>query len=334
MTDQPIWFITGAAGFIGSNLAAHLLRDGQRVVGYDNFLTGKRADIDRLAAPGGSAFSFVEGDILDGERLARALAGATTLVHLAAQVSVQRSLDDPIETNEINVTGFLRVLQAAAEAGVRRLLYASSCAVYGDNPDLPLAESSRTAPPSPYAASKLINEHYALSLGARHPGMGIVGFRFFNIFGPFQDHQGGYAAVIPRWISLMMDGGRPVMFGDGAATRDFCCVDNVCALLHRVGGGDTRPARGVYNVGTGETTTLAELYRVIRDRLAARGIAVPHDSPLKEPWRTGDIVHSYADIARARDELGYAATVTLGAGIDRILDQEYGTRVGPGKDGE
>lgn len=318
------WFVTGAAGFIGSNLCAWLLDKEERVIGYDNFLTGKRANIDRLRGIEGADFSFVEGDIRDGKRLADALNGATRLVHLAAQISVQLSFDDPVETDEINVAGFLRVLQAAAAAGVARFFYASSCAVYGDNPALPLAETSITTPLSPYAASKLINEHYAQSLATRHPGMEMVGLRLFNIFGPYQDHYGGYAAVIPRWISLLMADEQPIVYGDGSATRDFCYVGNVCELIHDLGSRDASVPNRIYNIGTGKMVSLSELFSTVREQLTSKGVKVAFATPQQQAWRTGDIVHSYADIRRARDELGYTPAVELENGIDCILEYEYG----------
>ena len=318
------WLVTGAAGFIGSNLCAYLMKRGERVVGYDSFLTGKRSNIDRLETVGGSSFTFVEGDIRDQAGLKSALSGVGQVVHLAAQVSVQRSIDDPAETNDINVTGFLSTLMTVAASGVGRFLYASSCAVYGDNCSLPLSEGATPNPLSPYAASKLINEHYAGSLKPRLSSMTTMGLRFFNIFGPFQDHNGGYAAVIPRWISLMMEGNRPIVFGDGSATRDFCFVDNICEMIYSVVVHSGPQSHAVYNIGTGQAVTLRQLYDVIRDRLAVRGISNSFTTAESRPWREGDIVHSYADIARARMDLGYVPSVTLADGIDRILDQEYG----------
>ena len=324
MTETKKWLVTGAAGFIGSNLCAYLLREGEHVTGYDNFLTGKRKNIERLEQLGGAAFSFIEGDILDGKALRHALTGADRMVHLAAQVSVQRSLDDPLETNAINVTGFLTALTSAAAMGINRFFYASSCAVYGDSTSLPLNEGADLAPLSPYAVSKLSNEHYAASLAGLFPRMKMTGLRFFNIFGPWQDFAGGYAAVIPRWISLLAEGKQPVAFGDGTATRDFCFVDNVCALIERLGNGPAIPARPVYNVGTGTPVSLNDLYAAICTRLRARGVAVPFNVPDYQPWRPGDIVHSYGDISCARAELGYSITVGLETGIDRIMTEECG----------
>lgn len=318
------WLITGAAGFIGSNLCAELLARGHSVVGLDNFFTGKRANIERLQALADARFRFVEADIQDAGAVRAAAQGCGAVVHLAAQVSVQRSMDNPAETNAINVDGFLNVLLAARDGGARRFVYASSCAVYGDNPALPLGEGEAPRPTSPYAAGKLINEHYATTLAPRLDGMATFGFRFFNIFGPWQDPAGGYAAVIPKWVSLCLEGRRPVMFGDGGATRDFCFVGNICTMMADVGD-PALPARpGIYNLGTGTRISLAELFTVIRRVLAAKGVAIPFDEPERMPWREGDIVHSTGDISLARTMLGYAPAVDLKDGIECMLAAEYG----------
>lgn len=325
MSEPSPWFVTGAAGFIGSNLCTLLLQEGGSVVGYDNFLTGRRENIDRLSALGGGRFRMIEGDIRDRPALDRAMSGCSRVAHLAAQVSVQRSMDDPLETNAINVDGFLNVLLAAADKGVHTLAYASSCAVYGDSEDLPLGEGSVPRPLSPYAASKLINEHYAGALAPRRPDMGIVGLRFFNIFGPWQDHRGGYAAVIPKWIDACLEGVRPILFGDGSATRDFCYVGNVARLVADLGAaGRATPGHRVFNVASGRPVTLADLFEVLKRALTARGIALGFDRPDQRPWRTGDILHSSARIDRSVRDLAYRPAVDLEAGVDLILDQQYG----------
>jgi UDP-N-acetylglucosamine 4-epimerase len=317
------WLVTGAAGFIGSNLCAHLLAAGETVVGLDNFATGSRANIDRITAEAARRFHFLEGSILDRALLDRALAGVATVVHLAAQVSVQQSFEDVAHTNRINVEGFLATHAAAAAAAVRRFVYASSCAVYGDNPDLPLSEDARPRPLSPYAVSKLVDEHYAAALALRAPEMDAVGLRFFNIYGPWQDHRGGYAAVIPRWIDAVIRGERPVLFGDGGATRDFCFVGDLAAVIARIGREGVAGERRVLNVGTGVGTSLIELYRTIERVLQTRGIAPPRGGPDFQPWRAGDIVHSRGDIARLRAAIGSIPSTDLAAGIDRLLDAQY-----------
>lgn len=318
------WLVTGAAGFIGSNLSRYLIERGETVVGCDNFLTGKRDNVDRLVRRFGDRFTFHEGDILDRAFLDRAVAGCAVVAHLAAQVSVQRSLDDPEETHAINGTGFLNVYRAAAAAGVGRFVYASSCAVYGDSDALPLGEETPPRPLSPYAASKLANEHYAAALALTAPGMVAVGLRFFNIFGAWQDAAGGYAAVIPRWVDALLSGTRPILYGDGSATRDFCHVDNVCDAIWRAAEPGRLEAHGVYNVATGVRTRLDALFEAIREAVAAFGAPGPFPEPEKRPWRKGDIVHSVAETARARAVLGFSARVDLREGLARLLAEQYG----------
>jgi len=324
-SSPQTWFVTGAAGFIGSNLALMLLARGDRVIGFDNLLTGHPENIVRLETEGGSAFRFVKGDILDRPALAAAMAGADRVVHLAAQVSVQRSLDDPMETNAINVEGFLNTFLVSAEKGIGRFIYASSCAVYGDNPHLPLGEDVAPRPLSPYAASKLINEHYAGSLASRSPDMAVIGLRFFNIYGPWQDHRSGYAAVIPKWIDLCLSGRQPIVYGDGTATRDFCYVGDVAAAVIRAGTADLRSRQPVVcNIATGQSLSLRALFDVIRDRLHACGVDLPWFDPIHEPWRSGDIVHSCGDPARATDDLGFRAETPIADGIAQVLKRQYG----------
>lgn len=316
--------VTGAAGFIGSNLCLELLRRGYRVVGVDNFFSGKRANLDRVAAFGGGSFRFIEADIRDRAAMDQVVQGCQSVVHLAAQVSVQRSMDDAAETNAINVDGFLNVLLASAAAGIKRFIYASSCAVYGDNPALPLAETEAPRPLSPYAASKLINEHYAQSLAPRLGGMECFGFRFFNVFGPWQDPAGGYAAVIPKWVDLCRRGQRPVMFGDGSATRDFVYVGNICAMMATAADQSQALPSGIYNLGTGARTSLSGLFDTIRRSLMRAGIDVAFESPDTLPWRDGDILHSAATIAKAAGSLSYSPKIDLEKGIDLMLGLEYG----------
>jgi UDP-N-acetylglucosamine 4-epimerase len=317
------WLVTGAAGFIGSNLCAHLLAEGDAVVGIDNFATGNRANIDRVAALGAERFRFLEGSILDRALLDRALSGVTTVVHLAAQVSVQQSFDDVMHTNAVNVRGFLEVHGAAASARARRFIYASSCAVYGDNPDLPLSEDAPPRPLSPYAVSKLVDEHYASALRLRAPDMDAIGLRFFNIYGPWQDHRGGYAAVIPRWIDAFIRGDRPILFGDGKATRDFCYVGDLAAVISQIGRDGVAGERRVLNVGTSVGTSLNELYRAIETVLKTRGIAAPRGGPDYQPWRAGDIVDSRGDISALRAAIGCIPSMDLVAGIDRLVETQY-----------
>lgn len=317
------WFITGVAGFIGSNLSARLVEQGQQVVGFDNFLTGNRENVARIHALGGS-FTFVEGDVRDASKVAQAIRSADRVVHLAAQVSVQKSFANVAQTNEINVNGFLNVLTAAAGAGVRVFVYATSCSVYGDAKELPIAESARPNPLSPYAASKLTNEAYAASLDTTYPTMRMIGLRLFNIYGPWQDPAGEYAAVIPKWIDRLLQGAPAVIFGDGTATRDFCCVGNVCRLVEALGNDDNKAPHGVYNIGTGAATSLNQLYTTISELLRGDKARSRADAPEYQPWRLGDILHSQADIVKARRELGYQPVVDLRKGLATLLREQYG----------
>jgi UDP-N-acetylglucosamine 4-epimerase len=318
------WFVTGAAGFIGCNVSRSLMLRGDSVVGFDNFFSGERANIERLAAEFGPRFSFIEGDIVDAGALDAALAGCSAVVHLAGQVSVPRSIDFPEETHAVNVTGFMNVFRAAARAGAAHFIYASSCSIYGDNPALPLAEDAVPRPMSPYAASKLANEVYAAGFRVLAPQMTTVGLRFFNIFGPWQSVTGGYAAVIPRWIGLLRDGKRPVVYGDGSATRDFCHVDNVCAAIMRASG-LPGGSQALVNVATGVSTRLDELYAIICRTLQDAGLVQACPALQQADPRPGDILHSVGDPARASRDLGFSAAIDLETGLRTMLAGQYRT---------
>lgn len=318
------WLVTGCAGFIGSNLCARLLAGGARVVGVDNLSTGKRANVDRVMAGAGGRYRFVEGDICDRQLVSELAAGADAVVHLAAQGSVQKSFADVDHNNRQNIDGFVSVLTAAGEQAVPRFIYASSCAVYGDTEQLPIGEGLCPRPLSPYASSKLMNDLLAANLRHVYPRTRLTGLRFFNIFGPWQDPYGDYAAVIPRWIDRCMSGQQPIVFGDGSATRDFCYVGNVCDLLMSIGAGRAGDAGGVFNVASGQATSLAVLCQAVLGALRSRGVALPFDGPEHHPWRDGDIIHSLGDITLARRELGFEPVVDLQKGIEAILDEQYG----------
>lgn len=320
------WLVTGAAGFIGCNLCRFLLEHGAVVIGIDNFFSGRRENIERLKRQGSERFRFVEATILDSDIVGAAMKGCEYVAHLAAQVSVQRSMDDPWETHEINSTGFLNVLTAAQAADVRHFVYASSCAVYGDNPNLPLSETERPSPMSPYAATKLANEDYAAGFVTGPAGLAVTGLRFFNIFGAWQDVGGGYTAVIPKWIDAFLTDSQPILYGDGSAVRDFCHVDNVCEAIWAVCQSRQRANHSIFNIGTGKQTRLDALFGVIRQILTDRGSHVSWQEPQAEPWRPGDILESVADVQLARSELGFEAKVGLEEGIRRMVDEEYGHR--------
>ena len=334
LVAQPAtWLITGAAGFIGSNLLESLLRLGQKVVGLDNFFTGHRANLDEVRAQVTPArwsnFRFVEGDIRSLDDCHAACKDVNYVLHHAALGSVPRSLKDPILTNECNVTGFLNMLVAARDAGVKRFTYAASSSTYGDHPDLPKVEEKIGKPLSPYAVTKYVNELYA-DVFARCYGMQAVGLRYFNVFGPRQDPNGAYAAVIPRWIAGMI-ANRPVeIFGDGETFRDFCYVENVLqANLLASTTQNLEALNRVYNVALGDRTTLNGLFEMIRVLLAERFAHLESFKPQYRPFRDGDVRFSQADIGKARSLLGYAPTHRVADGMRAAIDW-YIARAGRG----
>lgn len=317
------WLVTGAAGFIGSNLLERLLALGQRVVGLDNFATGHRANLeDALRRAGNGAvdrYRFIEGDIRDPETCRRACHGVDLVLHQAALGSVPRSIEDPIASNETNVGGTLNMLAAAQAAHIERFVYASSSSVYGDDPSDTKSEPELGKPLSPYAVTKLVDEIYA-DVFQRLYALDAVGLRYFNVFGPRQDPNGPYAAVIPRWIEALLDGHRPQLFGPGDKSRDFCFVENVvranlqAALVDRA-----RLSERVFNVACGERTTLDQLFELIRAGVARHVPAAAHIELLRKEPRAGDIAHSLADVERARSLLGYEPALRIGAGLEATV---------------
>ena len=303
------WLVTGSAGFIGSHLVRALLDFSQHVVSVDNFATGFRRNLDEVSAVVGSEawrrHAFIEGDIVDAGVCKRACDGIDIVLHEAALGSVPRSLTDPLRTHAANATGFLTLLVAARNAGVARFVYASSSSVYGDHPALPKVESVIGAPLSPYAVTKQVDELYANVFGHCH-GLATVGLRYFNVFGPRQDPEGAYAAVIPRFISGMLRETPIQIFGDGETTRDFCYIDNVVQANVLAATAADRLALGhVYNIAVGERMSLNELHRTLRNLIAKRhpGLRIP--APSHADFRAGDVRHSEADIGKARRLLGY-----------------------------
>lgn len=313
------WLVTGAAGFIGSSLAEALLAAGQTVVGLDNITTGKRENLALLAKVGGANWRFIEGDIRDRAVCAAACAGVDVILHEAAQVSVPASMEDPETTHDVNTTGFMNLLLAARAAKVRRVVYASSCAVYGDSTRLQLSEETPPQPLSPYAASKLANEVYAGAF-CRSYGMSAVGLRYFNVFGPRQDPKGVYAAVIPLWLSTMIAEGEVKIFGDGSTTRDFCHISNVIRANLLAATVDLSPGgHEVVNVAAGGRTSLNDLFEMLRGMLVPEIPALKTFKPNYQPFRAGDIRHSQADIAKARKFLGYEPCCTVEQGLRDAL---------------
>lgn len=320
LTLKPLrWLVTGSAGFIGSHLVHALLDLEQTVVGVDNFATGHRRNLDEIRAmvtgERWSRHHFIEQDVRDLDACRIACRGIDVVLHQAALGSVPRSLDDPIATHQSNIDGFLNVLVAARDAGVRRFVYAASSSTYGDHPGLPKVEDVIGRPLSPYAVTKLVNELYADVFG-RCYGMQAIGLRYFNIFGPRQDPEGAYAAVIPRWIRALLVGDKVVINGDGETSRDFCYVDNaVQANLLAALANDPAAINQVYNVAVDDRTSLNRLFELLRDAIATRFPEVGAVEPEHRDFRPGDVRHSQADIGKARRLLGYAPTHRLADGI-------------------
>ena len=299
--------VTGGAGFIGSALARALVARGDDVSVLDNFSTGKRENLQDLAGQ----LAVVEGDILDAVLLDRVFAGADVVFHEAAIPSVPRSLAAPLPSHNANATGTLNVLEAARRCQVRRVVYAGSSSAYGEPPSLPVVETMAPAPLSPYAVSKLAGEHY-LRVYARVFGVQTVSLRYFNVFGPRQDPNSQYAAVIPRFITAALEGRSPTVYGDGEQSRDFCFIENVVEANLRAA--DAEGASGkVFNIACGTGTSLNRVLALLGEALGRPVVA------LYEPGRAGDVRHSLADISQAKTVLGYTAAVNFVAGLGKTL---------------
>lgn len=316
---QPkVWLVTGAAGFIGSNLVEKLLRLGQRVVGLDNFATGHRRNLDEVrdlvGSDNWSRFNFIEGDIRVLDDCHGACAGVDFVLHQAALGSVPRSLKDPLASHAANVDGFVNMLVAARDAAVKRFVYASSSSVYGDHPALPKVEANIGRPLSPYAATKRINEIYA-DVFSRSYQLPTVGLRYFNVFGPRQDPNGAYAAVIPKWFAAFLSGADVVINGDGETSRDFCYIENVVQANLLAAVTESSVTSRVYNIACGDRTTLRQLFSAIESALSNKGMSVLQRSPTFQPERAGDVRHSLADITAARCDIGYLPSHSLSAGL-------------------
>ncbi len=316
------WLVTGAAGFIGSNLVQELLGLGQHVVGFDNFSTGYQPNLDEaVAATADSAgsFRFIQGDIRDVEACREACVGVDYVLHQAALASVPRSIADPVTSTQVNVDGFLNVLVAARDAAAKRVVYASSSSVYGDATTIPQVEEKTGQVLSPYAASKATNELYA-AVFERTYGVQTVGLRYFNVFGRRQDPNGAYAAVIPRWVANLLRDVPCQIFGDGETSRDFCYVGNAVQANILAATVTTAGSTGqVYNVACGDETSLNELFGMIRAGLANYHPSVKSSEPQYEEPRQGDIRRSLADISKARRQLGYEPTHRAAEGLNEAL---------------
>lgn len=322
LPSQPkTWLITGAAGFIGSNLLEHLLKLDQRVVGLDNFATGYQRNLDEVrslvSAEQWARFQFIEGDIRNPEDCARACEGVDYVLHQAALGSVPRSLNDPITTNAANITGFLNMLVAARDAGVTSFTYAASSSTYGDHPALPKVEENIGKPLSPYAVTKYVNELYA-EVFARSYGFKAIGLRYFNVFGKRQDPDGAYAAVIPKWTAAMVRGEDVFINGDGETSRDFCFIENAVQANLLAATAEDSVRNEVYNVAVGDRTTLNDLFAALKSALAENGVVYDKE-PVYREFRAGDVRHSQADVGKASGKLGYAPEFRIFEGIARAM---------------
>jgi len=327
-TEQKTWLITGNAGFIGSNLTEFLLNHNQKVVGLDNFSTGYQHNIDDVMASVGEEnaknFTFIKGDIADIDTCTKACEGVDIVLHQAALGSVPRSIDDPITSNRSNITGFLNMLTAAKDTGIKRFVYASSSSVYGDSQELPKVEERVGNVLSPYAAMKKTNEIYA-NVFQRTYGMETLGLRYFNVFGRRQDPNGAYAAVIPKWVGSLLTNEDVYINGDGETSRDFTYIDNVIQMNLLAGTTDNTEAFGeAFNIAVGGRNTLNELYKLIQDELNKALITNQQSaitkSPIYRDFRPGDIRHSHANISKAKRTVGYAPTHDIYQGMEEAIE--------------
>lgn len=307
--------ITGGAGFIGSNLTEYFLSLGHHIRVLDNFATGHMSNLLPFYAEYPDRFSLQVGDIRDLAACRRAVEGVDYILHQAALGSVPRSVKDPITTNEVNVSGFLNMLVAARDAGVKRMVYAASSSTYGDSTKLPKVEPEIGRPLSPYAVTKYVNELYA-DVFAKTYGMELIGLRYFNVFGRRQDPDGAYAAVIPLFVKTLIRGESPVINGNGEYSRDFTYIDNVIQM-NRLALETTNleAVNQVYNTAVGERTTLNQLFEAIRVNLAKFDSRIADIAPIYGPNRVGDIPHSLASIDKAKSLLGYQPSHTMAQGL-------------------
>jgi len=316
--------VTGVAGFIGSHLLQTLLRHWQSVVGLDNFSTGSRRNLQQVRADTSNEdwarFNLIEGDIRNVAVCRQAGAGVELVLHQAALGSVPRSLVDPITTNGVNVSGFLNMLVAARDARVHRFVYAASSSTYGDHAGSPKVEDKIGKPLSPYAVTKYANELYADVFG-RCYGLPTIGLRYFNVFGPRQDPDGAYAAVIPKWAAAILRGESVRVNGDGETSRDFCFVANaVQANVLAATTDNPHALQQFYNVAVGDETTLNQLHRMLSERLSARRPGLQPSVPIHAEFRPGDVRHSRADVSKSYALLGYVPTHRVCDGLDVTAD--------------
>ena len=316
MSDSRV-LVTGGAGFIGSNLVESLLYSGNYVVCLDNFSTGKRENLNAFVDD--PKFKLIEGDIRNYDDCVSAVENIDIVFHEAALGSVPRSIKDPVTSTDVNIGGFVKMLFAAKEAGVKRFIYAASSSTYGDHPDLPKVEDKIGNPLSPYAITKYVDELFAGNFSKTY-GIDVIGLRYFNVFGRHQDPDGAYAAVIPKFVKMLMKHEVPLINGDGSVSRDFTYIDNViqannlAAIVQ-----DKKALNQVYNVAHGERTTLNELFHIIQRFAGRLDKDVLSIKPVYGPFRDGDIQHSLASIEKAKKLLGYAPVKNVEEGLEEAI---------------
>ncbi len=330
--NQHTWLITGIAGFIGSNLMEALLKLNQRVVGLDNFITGHQENIDQVinmfdADFIDKKFKFIEGDINDLDICLDACTNIDYVLHHAALGSVPRSVSDPISTHNANINGFLNMLIASRDHKVRNFVYASSSSIYGDHPDLPKVENKIGNPLSPYAVTKFVNEIYAKNFHSTY-NFNSIGLRYFNIFGPRQDPNGAYAAVIPKWIIAMLNGQELFINGDGKTTRDFCYIENVIqANILSAMTENEDSLNQVYNIAVDDRTSLQDLYLMMGNLIKSSIDDISIPDPSYRDFQDGDVRHSKGSIDKANMHLGYEASHKIEKGLEETVEWFINNRI-------
>ncbi|MDC3169168.1 GDP-mannose 4,6-dehydratase [Prochlorococcus sp. AH-716-E17] len=315
--------ITGSAGFIGSHLVPFLLAKDIEVIGIDNFATGFRENVFRNKKIYGDKYTFLEGSILDQNLIKKILKGVDIVIHLAAQVSVIKSIENPKETHTLNATAFLEIIEFAKLAKVRKIVYPSSCAVYGNSNNHKLDENSSINPLSIYASTKYLNDLYASNFNCLDGYPNITGLRLFNVFGSFQNNSSGYASVIPIWISRIMNNLNPIIYGDGKSTRDFIHVIDVCKAFYLALIND-HLSKNIYNIGFGNSVNLLELLEIMKSVLIDDfKINNREIKPIFKNARIGEIKYSKSDISLAKSNLGFKPSLSLKKGIKEILENQY-----------
>jgi UDP-N-acetylglucosamine 4-epimerase len=319
--NQRTWLITGVAGFIGSNLLETLLKLNQKIVGLDNFATGHQYNLNEVKSLVSSDrwknFQMIDGDIRDYSTCESALKGVDYVLHQAALGSVPRSIEDPITSNTVNISGFLNMLHAAMKENVKSFTYAASSSTYGDHKALPKKEEVIGNPLSPYAVTKYVNELYA-SVYANAYNFEAIGLRYFNVFGKRQDPNGAYAAVIPKWTASMIKNDDVFINGDGSTSRDFCFIENTVQINILAALSPKSARNNIYNVAVGDRTSLNCLHRLIKESLINNGINIENE-PIYRDFRGGDVRHSQADISKAETLLGYKPEYSISEGLEKSM---------------